>query len=81
MFEEKFNVVQFFNDGTHQYVRRFVSVREAVSAVKHYTQSVAARMGVVTRIIITDGGDCTCLEWEYKKGIVFPPQTEMKETK
>lgn len=73
----EFSVVQFFKDGTHEYVRRFVSAEEATEAAGHYCTSVAAQMGAVERVIITDGGDCCCFEWIWDKGIVFPP----KETK
>ena len=69
----EFSVAQFFDDDTYEYVRRFVSAEEAVTASKHYTSSVAARMGFVKRVIITDGGDCTCFEWVYGQGVIFPP--------
>jgi hypothetical protein len=72
-FSKEFSVVQFFEDGTYEYVRRFVTAEEAVNAVKHYTSSVAVRTGLVKRVIITDGGDCCCFEWIVGKGITFPP--------
>ena len=28
--------------------------------------------------IITDGGDCTNAEWEFGKGLVFPPRKGVK---
>lgn len=68
----EFSVCQFFQDGTYEYVRRFVSAEEAVEAFKHYTTSVAAKIGTTVQVIITDGGDLTCAEWQYGKGIVFP---------
>ncbi len=77
--EGEYSVVQFFDDGTYEYVRRYVSDVEAVLAAKHYTNSVGARAGLVTRVIITDGGDCTCFDWRLNEGVVFPP-TEEKET-
>ena len=75
---ELYNVVQFFPDGQHEYVRKAVPDLEAVKAVQHYTQSVAARMGVVKRVIITDMMDCTCFEWQDGK-ITFPTQQTMDE--
>jgi len=75
---ELYNVVQFFPDGQHEYVRKAVPALEAVQAVQHYTQSVAARMGVVKRVIITDMMDCTCFEWQDGK-ITFPTQQTMDE--
>lgn len=69
----EFSVCQFFEDGSYEYVRRFVSDREAVEAFKHYTTSVGARMGFTKRVIITDGGDCVNVEWKFGEGIVYPP--------
>ena len=69
----EFSVVQFFVDDSYEYVRRFVSAEEAVKASKHYTSSVGARLGTTKRVIITDGGDCTCFEWKFGEGVVFPP--------
>jgi len=74
-----FNVVQFFEDGTSEYVRKNVPALEAVQAVKHYTDNVATRMGIVTRVIITDEMDCTCFEWTYGKGITYPTQQQVDE--
>jgi hypothetical protein len=31
-----------------------------------------AKIGVISRIIITDGLDLTCFEWQKGKGVVFP---------
>lgn len=69
----EFSVAQFFADGSHEYVRRWVSAQEAVEASRHYVTSVAAQEGIVVRVIITDGGDNTNFAWEHGKGIVFPP--------
>ena len=71
---DEFSVVQFFEDGSYEYVRRYVSVEEAMKAAHHYCTSVGVKMGFVKRVIITDGGDCTCFDWHSDKGIVFPPK-------
>ena len=71
--DDTFSVCQFFTDGTHEYVRRFVSPEQALEAFGHYTNSVAARLGFVKRVIITDALDYTNMEWRCGKGIVFPP--------
>jgi hypothetical protein len=71
--DEKFNVVQFFEDGTNEYVRRAIGAQEAVDAARHYCHSVAARLGMVNRVIITDMGDSTVFEWIRGKGVTFPP--------
>ena len=74
--DNEYSVCQFFKDGTYEYVRRFVSAQEAVEAAKHYTTSVAAKMGMVERVIITDGGDCCNFEWVNGKGITYPTAAE-----
>lgn len=74
---ERFCVYQFFDTGGYERVREFVSSEEAVKAARHYTTSVAARMGITTRVIITDGGDLICFEWIYGKGVVFPTEEQV----
>lgn len=69
--QNEYSVVQFFEDGTYEYVRRWVDAQQAVLAARHYTSSVAAKVGIVTKVIITDGGDCIKFEWQYGKGVTF----------
>lgn len=69
---DQFNVVQFFESGHYEYVRRNVSPEKALEAFKTYTTNVAARVGITIRVIITDGGDFTNMEWKYGEGLVFP---------
>jgi hypothetical protein len=71
---EKFSVCQFFTNGLHEYVRRNVTAEEAVKAARHYTDSVAVKLGMIERVIITDGGDDCCFEWKKGEGITFPPE-------
>jgi hypothetical protein len=61
----EFSVCQFFADAddTHEYVRRHVDGKEAVEAFKHYTSSVGVKVGLVNRVIVTDGDDNIALEW------------------
>lgn len=70
----EFSVCQFFDDDSYEYVRRYVGEEEAVKAAQHYCGNVAARVGMTKRVIITDGGDTTCFEWQYGKGVTFPPE-------
>lgn len=74
--KREFSVCQFFPDDSYEYVRRFVTAEEAVAAAKFYTSNVAAQTGLTKRVIITDGGDCVNFEWEFGKGITFPPRKE-----
>lgn len=71
MSDGEFSVCQFFINDTYEYVRRFVSAEEAVIAFKHYTNNVATKMGIIERVIITDGGDHTNIEWRPDKGFTY----------
>lgn len=71
---EHFSVYQFFNDGTHERVAELVDMETAVDKLAHFSNSVAAKIGVVTKVIMTDGGDDTCFVWENGKGVTFPPE-------
>jgi len=72
MTNDKFSVYQFFEDNSYEQVRTNVFLNEAVKAAKHHTNSVAARMGMVQRVIVTDSGDCVVFEWRFGFGVVFP---------
>ena len=77
--QPEFSVPHFYSDkagplaGTHEYVRRYVTAEEAILAARHYTDNVACRMGIIDRVIITDGGDYCVFQWEHGKGVTFPP--------
>jgi hypothetical protein len=71
---ELFSVCQFFEDGSYEYVRRGVGAEEAVRAARHYTDNVAAHLGITARVIITDGDDYCVFEWKRGEGITFPPE-------
>ena len=68
----EFSVWQFFEDDTYERVRDHVGAEEALDASRHYCASVGARIGRTVRVIITDGGDCTCFEWVRGQGVTFP---------
>jgi hypothetical protein len=70
----EFSVCQFFANGAHEYVRRSVGAEEAVKAARHYTHNVATKLGMVERVIITDGEDYCCFEWKRGEGVTFPPE-------
>jgi hypothetical protein len=76
----EFSVYQFFTDGTYERVRSFVSAEEAVAALGHYTSNVAVKMGIIAKVIITDGGDSVVAEWVKDKGLVYPHETVIFES-
>ena len=69
---KEFSVCQFFENGSYEYVRRWITAEEAMKVFKVYTNNPASKIGITKRVIITDGGDCTNAEWVFGKGLVFP---------
>lgn len=72
----EFSVWQFFADGDQEQVLRFVSAERAVSQAKSLADSLGGQLGTTQRIIITDGEDFTCFEWQHGSGVLFPPPPE-----
>jgi len=70
-----FSVYVFFPDDSWQKEGEGLDVVGAMRLVSQLSHSVGARMGMVQRIIITDSGDSTCLEWKPGLGITFPKDT------
>jgi hypothetical protein len=48
---------------------RFTDAETAVGAAVRLTRGPAAVMGIIKRVIITDGGDCCCFEWKDGKNV------------
>jgi hypothetical protein len=72
MSENEFSVWWWdMDDGQHEEVR-FVSAPEAGRAFCRLTTGPAARLGIVRRVIITDGGDCICAESRDGQ-LTYPP--------
>lgn len=75
---ETFSVTQFFVGGVYETVRSHVDADEAMKAFSHYTNNVATKMGVVERVIVTDGGDFVNAEWKKDEGYTYPPELVAK---
>jgi hypothetical protein len=73
---EEFSVYQFFADESYECVRRLVDPAEALETARACCTSVGARIGTTRRVIITDGGDYTNFEWQFGKGVTYPPREE-----
>ena len=78
---ETFSVCQFFDNDTYECVRRYVSAEEAMQTFIHYTNNVATKLGIVKRVIITDGGDYINMEWKKDEGITYPPEAKGKHAR
>ena len=77
MSENEFSVYWWdAQDGQHE-EKRFVSAEEAFSAVERLTKGPASLLGIVNRVIITDGGDFTNFEWKKGLGVVFPTEADI----
>jgi hypothetical protein len=68
----EFNVVWWDPDGRHYYEKRFCGAEEAIRTAVSLTRRPAAMIGIIKRVIITDGGDC--INWEWKDGKVVYPE-------
>jgi hypothetical protein len=68
----------FFEDGNRRYVRRFISAKEASRSFEHCIHSVEARSGIPMRVVITGRYDCILREWQFGKGITFPPENSRR---
>jgi hypothetical protein len=63
--EGEFSVVEFFADDTHRYVERWLSAEDAVKLARFWTSRPASKLGWMTKVIITDGGDDTVFESQH----------------
>ncbi len=66
-------------EGSHHNELRFVTPERAVEMALSLAHRPAAHIGIIQRVIITDGGDFTVFEWKHKQGIVFPPITRRRK--
>lgn len=72
MSENEFSVF-WFDPGDNSYPElRFTDAKSAVEKAKSLTTRPAAVMGIIKRVIITDGGDFTVFEWKNGEGVTFP---------
>lgn len=75
---EEFSVYVFFPDGTYHAEARYVTAEKAMRTAKRLIESVASKMGIARRVIVTDGGDFINFEWKNGEGITYPPEDELK---
>lgn len=68
----QFSVFIFLPDDSHFAEARFIDAERAVGLARDITRRPAARLGIITRVIITDGGDCIVFEWIYRRGVTYP---------
>jgi hypothetical protein len=73
----EFSVCEFYDDGYHAYVERWIGAKDAVLLAAKIAKEVRhpAYKGPVTKVIITDGDDFTVFAWERGKGVTFPERS------
>lgn len=77
--DELFSVWQFFPNEMSECVGSGLSAEDAVNLAKSYTTRPAARVGIIQRVRIVDGGDCCVFEWINGKGVTFPAAEQCAE--
>lgn len=76
--DNEFSVFWDDPQGIHHPERRWIGAREAVELAKQLTERPAAQIGIIKRVIVTDGGDFCVFEWKHGEGVVFPKQEQSK---
>lgn len=65
----EFSVYVWMHDGTYFCELQHVDAETAVNKAKSMSEGVVAKVKMLTKIMITDGGDCSVFEWENGKGV------------
>lgn len=76
MSADEFAVWIYFPDDTHLLERDHLPAKDAVELAKQCTERPAASLGMIRKVQIVDGDDCTVFMWEFGKGVVYPTQAE-----
>lgn len=69
--DNEFSVYGFVGE-KHTDRRKWVTVEIALTVAQEYVKS-----GKFDRVIITDGGDFTNMEWTAKDGLTFPTDEQL----
>jgi hypothetical protein len=72
MSASEFSVWWFDPDGYSHPEKCFVDAETAVRLAFSLTERPAAKLGMIRRVIITDGGDFTNFEWKHGIGVTYP---------
>jgi hypothetical protein len=70
----EFSVYWWDPDGGQNTELRFVDAGRAMNRAASLARGPAAQMGIVERIIVTDGGDFINFEWLKGQGVTYPPE-------
>jgi len=78
MSENEFSVFWWDPTGSYHKELGFVSAEAAMEKAISLTRRPAALIGVIRKVMITDGGDFCVFLWEFGKGVVFPTKEEIE---
>ena len=67
----QFSVYWWDREGNQHSEMRWVNVKQAVDAANRLANGPGNVIGIVERVIITNGGDDICFEWRLGEGVVF----------
>ena len=66
------SVYQFFANGKWELIESFTDTEMALRTARALAQSVSAKIGLTSRVIIMDEMGFTSFEWVKGRGLVFP---------
>ena len=75
----EFSVFQFFPNLHYEEVATRVGAEVAMRVAVALTQSVGGQIGTTASVIITDGEDFVCFEWQHGRGVVFPTLADLAD--
>jgi len=78
MSENEFSVYWWYENGHYQSVQ-YIPAEAAIKKSLNLVEGDQCKAGLITRIIVTDDGDCIAFEWLKDKGVVFPTPPATKE--
>jgi len=72
------NLVVWYGEH-YEYELRNDEAEKCVKEAKRITESVGGQCGMVSKVMITDSGDCCIFEWRFGEGVVFPTREQCAE--
>lgn len=74
------NLVVWYGEH-YEYELRNAAADRCVYDAKRISESVGGRLGMVSKIMITDAEDCCVFEWRFGEGVVFTTREQCEEVK
>lgn len=70
----EFSLFWWDPEGNQHTELQYVDAGRAVERAGTLSRGPAAQLGIVRRILITDGSDFGVFEWKADEGITYPPE-------